>query len=727
MATNPKPAKELPPGRPIVTDSAGTAIMAPSSQTRSTSDILSAYLDVNWAKNAFLIEDQALLDSSDIANRYWSTASAKFTDTRIGCNIGVNPKAQFTRYADVRAKGRLAGRNNVSLTNSAGNYGMGRYYSEAIDDPAQTIYMRFGVEQFNSLTTFLSNAFSADQTALARTGRATGIFYNAAKLAGTITVVVAFPAVAALVAGAKLLNWVFSRPTSKFYTMKPTMFMYWSTVQSLVNNIAINKGIFPKIMAKDATLGQRIGQPYTLDQEYLDQLSKLMPDVFPGNSDGDNTSAKNYFDVYALVNKSQRMANKAFLEDYESLNNDSATNYVGYLKKELSGDGTHSSYISDSDGSHTFMSYLNKILNFSYYLSSDNNPRMEQDPSADPKASTVDKKGNREANPSFFTKFVEHFDAEFRDGSQFAVFKVNHTGPVSESFTNSVMESSISNKLNSISSEMRQATFAFANGNIIGGVAGEALNTVTNAVKDVALGALDGVTMGFSNLLPGLGGAGYIDIPKHYQSSTANLPRIQYTMHLNSAYGNVISQMLNIYIPLCMVLAGALPRSTGKQSYTSPFLCQIFDRGRCQIKLGMIESLTINRGTSHLAFDVKGNAMAIEVSFSVVDLSSIIHMPVSTGGLFSADAGLDEDNILADYLAVLAGQDLYTQLYAMPKAKLRIAKTIASITKLTSPAYWGAMVHDSATAGALQYLTLGAGHVLEGLVRQPEVSAGSTQ
>jgi hypothetical protein len=31
---------------------------------------------------------------------------------------------------------------------------MGRYYSESIDDNAQTIYMRFGVPQFNSLVDF---------------------------------------------------------------------------------------------------------------------------------------------------------------------------------------------------------------------------------------------------------------------------------------------------------------------------------------------------------------------------------------------------------------------------------------------------------------------------------------------------------------------------------------------------------------------------------------------
>lgn len=294
---------------------------------------------------------------------------------------------------------------------------MGRYYSEAIDDPSQTIYMRFGVEQFNSLTTFLSNAFSADDTALARTGRATGIFYNAAKAAGTITAVVAFPAVAALVMGAKLLNWIFARPTSKFYTLKPTMHTYWGAVNQLVNNIAINKGIFPKILADDATKGQRLGQPYVLDQGYLDQLHELMPDVFPEEVIGEG--AGNYFDIYALANRAQRQANQAFLEDYERLNTGTASDWTGYLQKELSGNGTHSTYISKPNGKSTFFAYMNRILRLDYFVSQDNNPRMEQDPRVDP----TSKDPNAKKDPSLFKQFAEFFDAEFRDGSQFAVFK----------------------------------------------------------------------------------------------------------------------------------------------------------------------------------------------------------------------------------------------------------------------------------------------------------------
>ena len=668
----------------------------------NTDDFL---LDKDWVKHAFSVSDTELSEPADIINRYWSSASAKFTDTRLGANIGINAKPQFTRYSDIRVRGRLAGRNEVTLGATKGNFGMGRYYSEAIDDPSQTIYMRFGVPQFNSLTNFLTRAFDSEQTVMARTGRAPSIFYDLGKAAGTLVPVIAFPAISLTIIFGKVINSFFTRPTSKFYTLKPTMHLYWSAVNMLANTLAINMGILPKIMGSDDS--QKIGQPFKLDQEYLTAIHNVLPDIF---------SKDNYFDIYALANKAQRLANQLFVNDFEQLNKGSSTDYTGYVKKDLSGKGAHSTYISDQNNKASLSARINNMLMFGYYKLEDAKDKAEVDPRIDPDSA----EGNERKDTSWFQEFTNHFDSEFRDGSEFAVFKVEHTGPVSESFTNSTAESDLSQKMNSVSSQFRQARFSLADGNIIGGV-GEAIGGILGGAKDVVMGALDGATFGFSNLIAGLAGSGYMDIPNNWQSSSASLPRSSYTIKLISPYNNPISRMQNIIIPLSMLLAGTLPLSTGKQSYTSPFLCQIFDRGRSQKRLAIIESLSITRGTSNLPFDLRGNALAIDVSFTVVDLSSIMHMPLSTGKLLQTDMTLDEDNILADYLAVLAGQDIYTQIYPMPKAKLTVAKKIMQVNKLTSPAYWSSLFHESATSGMMQYMTFGAFNVLEGAVQGSSV------
>lgn len=73
---------------------------------------------------------------------------------------------------------------------------------------------------------------------------------------------------------------------------------------------------------------------------------------------------------------------------------------------------------------------------------------------------------------SWFSSFIEFAEAEIRDGSQFATFRVNHTGDIGESFSNSAGESQMASKLNGMSSSARAARFSFADGNLSDGPLG---------------------------------------------------------------------------------------------------------------------------------------------------------------------------------------------------------------------------------------------------------------
>lgn len=674
--------------------------------SQTNGDPASFLLDSNWIKQSFLVSNNQLSNNVDILNRYWSSATSKFTSATIGGNIGINNRPQFTRYADIRVKGRLPGRSDVSLTATGGNYGMGRYYSEAIDDNVQKIFLRFGVPQYNSISTFMLGAASPDMVQMARTGRISKA-YTLGKVAGTIGMFLVFPVLSTLVyatsAFAKIFSTIMANPTSKYYTMKPTMYMYWSAVNMLVNSIGVNKGLIPSFINNvTGTKSQRINNLYGFDTAEMQDISAM----FPGLMDD-----AGYFDVFAIAARVQVLSNILFEADYNAANAGTPTNYTGFLKKENISDPRLTTYVSNPDGGHGLIAFINKTITFGSYFTSDNknaaatsgielDPRGVTNPvmpatttpqitdtttMADTSNATVG------SNSNFTGDYLKYLDATFRTGAEFAVFQVDYTQSVSESFSNSAVESELENKINSMSSEKREARFTFENGNIIGGAVGSAIETTIGAVTDVVAGTLNAATFGLAGgLMATLGllaGNGFIDIPKHWQSASASLPRSTYNIQLTSPYGNVISQMTNIYIPLCMLLAGVLPLSTGKQSYTSPFLVQLWDRGRAQIQLGMIESLTITRGVSNLGFTNMGNPLAIDVSFSIMDLSSIMHMPVSTGSLFSANTNMDADNILMDYLAVLAGQDIYSQIYALPRAKLNLAKYANNFKKFASPAW----------------------------------------
>ena len=281
----------------------------------------------------------------------------------------------------------------------------------------------------------------------------------------------------------------------------------------------------------------------------------------------------------------------------------------------------------------------------------------------------------------------------------------------------------MSQKLNGVSSQFREARFSMADGNIFGGI----INDIQNAVTDVVIGGADGVTLGFAGLVAGLGGSGYIDIPKHWQSSNANLPRGSYKIRLISPYNNPVSRMMSIWIPFYMLLAGALPRSIGHQSYTSPYYCQIYDRGRLQSKLAMIESVSISRGVSNLGFDINGQALAVDVQFNVVDLSSIMHMPISSGGLTETDMAMDDDNITMDYLNVLAGMDLYSQIYSFPKAQLKLTAKLANMKyRATSPAFHAAFFKNAITDGFINDITLGASGLAYSVLTMPMKGSTNT-
>ena len=135
-----------------------------------------------------------------------------------------------------------------------------------------------------------------------------------------------------------------------------------------------------------------------------------------------------------------------------------------------------------------------------------------------------------------------------------------------------------------------------------------------------------------------------------------------------------------------MLLAGALPLATGNSSYRSPFLCEVYSRGAVQIRLGIIDSLTITRGVGTLGWNKDRKPLGIDISFSVVDLSSLLYVPIAPGfspldildGAKSFSAKLfAEDTPYHDYMAVLSSMSLSSQIYQIPKLVRNLTRGVA--------------------------------------------------
>lgn len=651
--------------------------------------------DASWVRLSFAIprtkdkDDRNVdtLDALDYSSRRFSSATLKFTDSSIGGNTCINPPAQFTRYTDIRDPGlRKEEDPGVSYPTSKDGLGMGRYYSEAIDDNNQIIHLRFGVPQFNSMTQFFTGFYDGKLARLARQGRFDdpSFFIRVGQVLGVAVAPLFLIPMLAVMAGSAV-RMLMNAPSSKFYTLKPTMPLYWTAVQTMVNQIGVNQGlVFPaalssdskkalqKILGKDERIGEADSQ--------LSLLANAMPEF---NSDGQ-------INVFAVANKSKRLQNRFeanLSRALEKLKNGHSTKEYGEaIRRAL----TDSSILQKPAGSKEprtvsleglLTRYFNDVKEWSGIGAGDSSKvaELESGMHSEAKGATKDENGfliPKKQSDSFFDYFV----ANLAEGGDFASFRVDYTGPVTESFSNSASESSLAGTINNHSRENRNKIITLSGGHTGIGFIDAALS----AVQKVAAGAASVLNI---EGVAALAGSAFVDIPKNWESSVATLPRSTYTISLVSPYGNPVSQMFNIYVPLCMLLAGALPLSTGKQSYTSPFLCELHDRGRAIVKLGIIDSLSITRGTGNLGFDNQGRAMAIDVSFSVLDFSSIVSMPINPS-LISGAYGkfFDHENAFSDYLLAISANKLGDQIYAWPQLKRNFKRVAADFKSFFSTA-----------------------------------------
>ena len=652
--------------------------------------------DSDWVRQSFLVQSQDIAPIGQ-SYRFYTEASAQFTDTTLGGSFVINPPPQFTPTADLRAPSRLV--------KSAG---MGRFYYESIDRNSQRVYFRMGTPQFNSLTNFFTGFYDSGAGALARTGRSPGLFFNIGRAVGFVVAVMNWQLLAVHLLGVGA-RFFLGKQASRFYYLKGGMPAFYSAAQTVLNQLLVNQGVIPRLSpgsilsdGDDISATPKAG-PYEWGDEGRQLFHAASPDIF--NSDGS-------VDLYAVMTRAARLSHKQYqlLESQLSESGASLIDGVSNVFNSSYSDSNRPSYIkylesyygatSDGSGGNT-SSGVSAAQPLAQVTSGDGT-----------EAKTSDGVDTLLTSATGGDGFLDFLESEMRDGGAFIGFRVNNTGSVTDSFSNQTERSQIQDKMNSTSAQARSMRFDAADFNVAGdNPLGAIVQKAGGAVGDLISGALDFV--GFSGLAS-LAGSCFVDVPEHWSAATANLPTGQYTINLVSPYGNPISQMMNLYVPLSFLLAMALPLATGKQSYTAPFLCEFYDQGRCQSRLGLIDSMTITRGTTNLPFTRDGKALGIDVSFSVRDLSTIMYMPISqginmaalgigaltgavAGGAPGAAAGFgaamlgqaasDDDNFFSDYMAILGGLSVADQFYAWRRYKLNLTRQMTNFKTWTSPAH----------------------------------------
>ncbi|MCX6897040.1 MAG: hypothetical protein NTZ16_16450 [Verrucomicrobia bacterium] len=653
-----------------------------------------------------MIQDsQKDLKEVDRRLQSFSTVELKFTDTSPGGNFAINPAPQFTEYADLRPE--LGGKRVASRR--ANGKGMGRYYSEAIDDNAQIIQMRMGVAQHTPLSRFFMHFYNAQAARISRTGRADMSFFGGVGKAIGYGLQIVFWPLAGISILANTWNGLTGKPRTRYYYLKPTMPTYWAAVQNIVNQLSVNTGLIPRVGGA-GTINKQLGDSYTYTEAELKAFESILPDIFNANEPGT-------IDVFKIANRAQRLARKQELEIMRMIDKEGAS-----MSRELQLFLVGPIF---EDKPKAFKTYMDEWLNSRMGMASNSNPTASLS-NAIANTSTDAATAAPTMNPTSFSETValteqeaedssKWWQAELNDGSAWVGFKVNYTGAITDNFTSGVTESEISSKINSMSSSARSTRFSLADGAIGDGVVGKILGTVGMAATELLSGI--GESLDLSGLAV-LGGNAFTDIPKHWDSSEAQIGSTSYTVVLNSPYGNPLSRLLNIHLPLACLLAAALPLSTGGHSYTSPFLIEYYDKGRAQSRLGLMTSLSVSRGEGNTGWTKDGHALQLTCTFTIQELSSVIHIPISSGisigeaaanaataaaaGVIDAAGGdsvvanaltvvagaltgaFSDDSLYTDYMAVLGSLGLADQIYPMRKLKLALTKQRTDFQTATS-------------------------------------------
>ena len=720
--------------------------------------------DRDWLANCFMLSKKSVPESAYNAMML-SSANWKFTDTRIGGNLAINMPPAYTRFADPRASG-------VNFKNIKGSTpaGLGEYWSDQIDENAQLIHMQFGVPTFRGMLSFFSGVSDIKAGLLARTGRVPIAFY-VGQVVGFVVGLRLLPFILA----AKVMSFIMNRNGSRYYNLKPAMHPYWNRVNMIANMIAVSEGLVDRFavvgeekLAETATDGGAFERNLEKSNTALEPSDRAAvgglvaaahaacPELF---------LAKGGVDVYRIASRYQELANarRKFLEDMvnqKEVNGlltrlieysytrtvDAGQRDIGELrqihKTEFADENSH-------DGTNDlFAKEAAKVANDALQTAISSEPLdpTATTPPAEPasasgdgsSASTASNEGDKSFVPMYnsletgengevknkpgwfknwWNGLTEGTKSGFNGGFSWVVFKVNPTGAQSASFSNSTTTPEIKSMINGFSSNAAKLRFNFSQGAT--GIPG--IDTITEGVKNLTLGLMAGSGIGIAGLVS-LAGSSFVDVPDTWEDSTANLPTESFEIHLRSPYGNVLSRYMNLHIPLSMLLAGALPISTGRQSYTAPFICKMISVGRSNVDLGMIDSLNITHGVGNLGFNRDKKPLGIDVSFTVKDLNRAVHAPIDMGGSLlnplSALSIFDDDNAFNFYINTLAAVSVADMTLAKNRfdrnlrLKMMAYNSFFSTSHLTLAATEsapGRALRSIASAGSLVFPSLAPG------------------
>lgn len=247
-------------------------------------------------------------------------------------------------------------------------------------------------------------------------------------------------------------------------------------------------------------------------------------------------------------------------------------------------------------------------------------------------------------------------------------FYLNSDNQVSESFSNETTKTQLSDKINTVSDKMREMQFLMGAGTGLYGsltgnndmtVAGQKENAKDSGIFSKFFGrgndgsGSDGV---IGSLLNGMGAileGSKMRFPEIWADSQFSKD-YNISMRFMTPDSDNLSVYLNVIVPLIHVICLAAPRATGPNTYGAPFMVRCFYRGFFNIDLGMITSLSINKGGEG-KWSFSNIPTEVEVNMTIKDLYNVMAMSMNDSSHANLDVTVLSNNTLMDYLSNMCG------------------------------------------------------------------------
>lgn len=367
------------------------------------------------------------------------------------------------------------------------------------------------------------------------------------------------------------------------------------------------------------------------------------PNFLPNTSKKRKSTLEKFFKNNMPSDKTAADALKDVLsEDNEERYFDFVIDYANYMRIVNILCRVASIYIGIGDqkvpGTNTAYKYYN-WENYKYF-----NLTKEKDPT----------------NKSVFSKIVDSIHGVLTDAEEqlfgrglYIPFYVDPSTSFSESASNSTKASAIEGFFDSAEGIMKDASFllnaaALKQSDDFFKNLGEDIDELTKNVFKGSdnfltrlVGATNSLVQGHNIIFPEIwGDAAY--------NKSYNI-----TINLVSPYGDKESIFLNVIMPMMFILGFSLPQQVTANTYKTPMLVKVFSKGWFSCDMGIVESLSMDKGGQGDAWSVDGLPMQVKIQMTVKDLYSELSVPNSgTPAAFMQNQGM------IDFLAVTCGVDI---------------------------------------------------------------------